>query len=434
VSGSNNLQKAALSQSNIPFDVVVRMKFTGDLDSNTRLRVDLCDSNLLNPDRLSAIELTGLMDSEKDLAFNRLADLAAKLLEVPLTIISLVGEEKQFFVAAHGLPPAYEESRTVPISDSICRYTLNRQTIIAADASADPLLKHHPTIGPWGIGAFMAIPMQLENGHVLGAFCAVDIKPRPWLEQDILILQELTASVMTEINLRMQIRELKTEKELREKTMIALSHDLRNPLSIAKMGAEVLGYGETSPEDKENLLSMISKNIDRADQMIQDLLTSSRFRAGESIPLDMTNSDLVEIVRSTVDSLKKVHKKEFHLEIDGEISGQWDGDRIRRIIENLAGNAVKYGDPSQRILVSLAIHAEGIEISVNNRGPVIPQAELDNLFALFHRSESAKVGSQKGWGIGLTVVRGLSQEMGGYVRVESNADHGTTFCVIIPNR
>ncbi|RYZ53227.1 MAG: HAMP domain-containing histidine kinase, partial [Proteobacteria bacterium] len=328
----------------------------------------------------------------------------------------------------------YQESRHVPITDSICRYTLNRESIIAEDASQDPLLKSHPTIGPWGIGAFMAIPMQLENGHVLGAFCAVDVKPRPWHEQDILLLKELTASVMTEIHLRMQILELKTEKDLREKTMIALSHDLRNPLSIAKMGAEVLGYGETSPEDKENLLSMISKNIDRADRMIQDLLTSSRFKAGESIPLDMTSGDIVEIVGSTVESLKKVHKKEFHLDITGEILGEWDGDRIRRIIENLAGNAVKYGDVNQRIVVSLAVHPKGIEISVNNRGPVIPQGELDNLFALFHRSESALVGSQKGWGIGLTVVRGLTQEMGGTVRVESNQESGTTFCVSIPHR
>lgn len=410
------------------------MKFSGVLDSNTQSRVDLCDSNLHNPARLAALRQTGLMDSARDPAFDRIADLAAKLLQVPLTIISLVGDEKQFFVAAHGLPPAYQKSREVPISDSICRYTLNRQSIIADDASQDELLKHHPTIGPWGIGAFIAIPMQLENGHVLGAFCAVDVKPRAWSDQDILLLNELTASVMTEINLRLQIVELKAERELREKTMVALSHDLRNPLSIAKMGAEVLGYGETSPEDKENLLNMISKNIDRADKMIQDLLTSSRFKAGESIPLDMTSSDIVEIVGSTVESLKKVHKKEFHLEIDGSIVGEWDGDRIRRIIENLAGNAVKYGDADQRIRVGLSIHPEGIEISVNNRGPVIPQTELDNLFALFHRSESALVGSQKGWGIGLTVVRGLTQEMGGNVRVESHMDRGTTFSVIIPNR
>ncbi|MBC7531963.1 MAG: GAF domain-containing sensor histidine kinase [Oligoflexus sp.] len=408
------------------------MKFNGPLESSVALRVEACNIILHDEKRLQTLQKTGLMDTANEEAFDRLAFLAAKFLKVPLTIISLVSDKKQFFKAGFGLPSPYDSIREIPIEDSICRYTLQNKEIIAADARKDELLKFHPTVEPWGIGSFISVPMRTHDGHVLGAFCAVDDKVKQWSDDDILLLRELTASVMTQIHLRLKINDLEEEKILREKFVTALSHDLRNPLSVAKMGAEILGDSDTSDEERASISKVICENVDRADKMIQDLLTASRVKAGENIPLNREFGDMVQNISSTVESLKNVHKKDFQFETSDQIDGMWDADRIRRIVENLAGNAVKYGSKEGAVTITLKAVGSMVCLSVHNLGNPIPEIEMLNLFNLFERSPSAQQGDQKGWGVGLSVVHALVEDLGGGIEVVSNEREGTTFTVMLP--
>lgn len=408
------------------------MIFNEPLDSEHHILA--CDRALTDPERLNALRRTGLMDTEQDPAFDRLAHLAAKFLKVPLTIISLVGDKKQFFKAAHGLHPPFDVLREIPIEDSICRFTLLKEPIIAGDVSKAPSLKDLPAIEPWGIVAFIALPLIDGDGHVLGAFCAIDTKVRSWLDEDILLMRELTASVMTEINLRMQVRELKAERALREKVVAALSHDLRNPLSVAKMGAEILRDNRSGDLDRASYARIVCDSIGRADKMIQDLLTASRIQAGETFPLDKKRCDIVPIVRAALESLSRLHRREFSLTGEPSLPGHWDSERILRILENLVGNAVKYGVADRPVTIALSLSAPGdaIELSVHNEGPPIPEADIEMIFDLFQRSEASMKGSWIGWGIGLTVVRALTEEMGGKITVQSRETEGTTFTIRLP--
>jgi signal transduction histidine kinase len=408
------------------------MKFNGPLNKSAQARVDQSNEFLKDPARLEALRKTGLMNSPSEIAFDRLAHLAARILKVPLTIVSFVGESKQFFKAGHGLPSPYDVSREVPIDTSICRYTLAGEAIIAEDATQDALLKFHPTIGPWGVGAFIAIPMVDPEGNVLGAFCAVDSQKRPWSAEDISTMEELTASVMTEINLRSQIAELNIERELRETFVTALTHDLRNPLAASKMSAQILARKSPESEQIQRVTSRISENIDRADRMIQNLLDANQIKSGHQVPLSFTKCDLSEVAKKTVEDLRMLHGEMFLLETDLDLVGHWDGTAIRRIIENLGTNAIKYGDPEKPIRISLLRINNSIQLSVHNQGNPIPAHEQQSIFELFHRSSSASEGVQKGWGIGLTLVRGLAIAHGGRAEVSSSQEEGTTFTVILP--
>ncbi|RZA22826.1 MAG: GAF domain-containing sensor histidine kinase [Proteobacteria bacterium] len=408
------------------------MNFNGPLDTSALRRVEICNSKLTDQLRLQAIERSGLMNSPKEEVFDRLAFLAAKFLNVPLTIVSIVGDEKQFFKAAHGLPSPFDVSREIPIEDSICRYTLQNEPIIADDATKHELLKHHPTIGPWGIGAFIAIPMMTPDGHVLGAFCAVDTKARPWKDDDILMLKELTASVMREIHLREKISQLEDESILRDKFVAAISHDLRNPLNVAKMGAQLLSDMDGDEQERADISRVICENVDRADKMIQDLLTASRLKAGDKMPLEVSFGNLSSLLHSTVESLQKGHRRTFDIQADKTIDGHWDFDRVRRVVENFSGNAVKYGDESKPIRISVEDHPESARISVHNFGPMIPSGEIENLFNLFKRAQSARDSQHLGWGVGLTVARSLAEEMGGRIEVESTEEKGTIFSLHLP--
>lgn len=408
------------------------MNFAGPLDAPLAERVSICDRHLLDPERLALLAKTELMDSPTEKAFDRLAMMAAHILKVPLTIISLVGDKKQFFKAGFGLPAPYDKIRQVPIDESICRYTLAGHEIIASDTSKDPLLKLHPTTKPWGIGAFIAIPMRLPLGHVLGAFCAVDPKPRPWSDEDIYILRELTASVMTEIQLRLQLKDLEIERDLREQFMATLTHDLRTPLSVTKMAIEVVADPNVAQKERDEFTQMISDSMDRADHMIRDLLDVLTIKANERISLDIQEWHLNDLVKRSLAALTQLHGERFILEASQEIYGYWDRIALQRMIENLCTNAVKYGDKKKPVAVSLKLFGEKLEVAVHNHGTPIPAEHLTTLFEPYRRLDNARSSRQKGWGIGLTLVRGFAEAHSGKATADSSVEKGTTFTLHLP--
>jgi signal transduction histidine kinase len=229
------------------------------------------------------------------------------------------------------------------------------------------------------------------------------------------------------------VMNLEKEREMREQFVATLTHDLRTPLTAAKMGAQFILRRPENIEKNQQLAVKIIRNIDRMDQMIRDLLDASRIRAGESLALTMTYCDLREIAIVTLRDLGIAYGDSFMLEMQHEdIHGFWNEEGIRRVIENLASNAIKYGIPQQLVTVQLKQTEENVQIIVHNLGNPISPRDQKCLFEPFHRTTSAQLGGKKGWGLGLTLVRGVVQAHGGTVSLTSSEDEGTNFIVAIP--
>jgi CheY-like chemotaxis protein len=112
--------------------------------------------------------------------------------------------------------------------------------------------------------------------------------------------------------------------------------------------------------------------------------------------------------------------------------GIWSEEAIRRLVENLVSNAVKYGHHSAPISVRALCKGERVFITVHNEGTAIPVEEQERLFDRFHRTSSAILGGKRGWGIGLAVCRGIVNTLGGELRVSSTEPAGTTFEISLP--
>ncbi|MBC7691819.1 MAG: HAMP domain-containing histidine kinase [Methylotenera sp.] len=167
--------------------------------------------------------------------------------------------------------------------------------------------------------------------------------------------------------------------------------------------------------------------------MIRDLLDANRIKAGEGIPLAIQPCQLDKVVQSTLTDLTRFHGPRFELRNQsGTVQGFWDCAGLTRVIENLAVNAVKYGHTNTSIILRLEQDAQGAELSVHNHGPAIPPEDLKTLFDPYRRTVSAMNGGQKGWGIGLTLVKGITDAHRGTVHVESSLENGTTFRVRLP--
>ncbi|HZI13459.1 MAG TPA: GAF domain-containing sensor histidine kinase [Myxococcus sp.] len=372
------------------------------------------------------------MDTPREEAFDRLARLAAELLHVPLTILSLVDADRQFFKADYGLPSPFKETRTLPIDASLCRYTLEGEPIISSNAPADPFLRVHPSTGPWGIVALIVLPLINADGHVLGTFCCIEPKVREWTPHDLNVMKELTASIMTEINLREQIRKLQAERNLQETFVAALTHDLRTPLASSKLNVQLLGRRHSDVPGIQTAVSRVTQSLDRAERMVQDLLDASAIKAGKPVSMKPARCDLHEVTAQALQELAAVHADRFVLKSQGALNIIADPGGLRRIVENLASNAAKYGAPGTPIEVVLDRSGDAVTLQVRNEGEPIAKDELLTIFEPFHRTRSALDSAQQGWGLGLPLVRGFAEAHGGKVTVTSTYQDGTCFTVTLP--
>jgi signal transduction histidine kinase len=217
---------------------------------------------------------------------------------------------------------------------------------------------------------------------------------------------------------------------LREQFIAALTHDMRGPLGSASMAAEIISLTTDSPETIE-LAHRIRDNIKRVDRMVQGLLDTMVFQRGERLRLQLTYFDIREL--ATEISKEYVHIHKTRCDVLGESAwGWWGQDALKRALENLVGNALKYGHPNTPIRISVNENHGRLMLSVHNEGPPIPVEDQESIFQIFRRAQEVKDGRHEGWGIGLPYVRAVAESHGGSVAIDSSAETGTTFVIDIP--
>jgi signal transduction histidine kinase len=178
---------------------------------------------LSDPDRLAALRATALLDSEPEEAFDRLTRLASRVLQVPVAVVSLVDEDRQFFKSCIGVPEPWSSRRGTPLSHSFCKHAVeSAEPLTIEDAREHPLVRDNPAIRDLDVIAYAGFPLTTSDGAVLGTFCAIDSKPRIWTEDDVGFVKEMAAMAMTEVELRTTVRQLEDARAEAEGTTLML--------------------------------------------------------------------------------------------------------------------------------------------------------------------------------------------------------------------
>lgn len=228
--------------------------------------------------------------------------------------------------------------------------------------------------------------------------------------------------------------DLVLERDLREQFVLALSHDIRTPLSAATMGSHVISRKADDANEVRRVSARVLANLERIDRMLRDLLDASHVDAGGTIELARSPCDLVEVARAVLDDLGTVHGDRFRLVATASPVGEWDGDALRGVIENLCANGVHHGAPDRPVTVTLDERADEATVVVHNCGAPIPPDAQDTLFNAHVRRTGHPRAGGRGWRLGLPVVRGLVTAHGGTIELSSSANEGTTFTVRLPLR
>jgi diguanylate cyclase (GGDEF)-like protein len=167
------------------------------------------DSRIASPARLAALRDTGLLDGSSNAVLDRLTRLVTRLLGVPVALVSLVDDRGQHFPGLTGLGGWAGEQRSTPLSHSFCKHVVVAESLLVVeDASLHPLVKDNGAFTELGVVAYAGVPLRNEEGHTLGALCAIDTNPVEWSAEQLSILEDLAAAAMAEIELRASIRAL----------------------------------------------------------------------------------------------------------------------------------------------------------------------------------------------------------------------------------
>ncbi len=215
------------------------------------------------------------------------------------------------------------------------------------------------------------------------------------------------------------------------------SHELRTPLTSIRGFVEALEDGGLeATETAKRFLARIRANADRMASLVDDLLELSRLESGAQPPT-LEPLDCSPVATDVVASFSKIAaRKSIALQSIMAPTPRVlsDGDRLRRILEHLVDNALKYTPDGGRVTVRLTAEGEGARVSVEDTGPGISAEHLPRLFERFYRVDTARSRELGGTGLGLSIVKHLAESMGASVRVASATDQGSTFEVRLPAR
>lgn len=232
-----------------------------------------------------------------------------------------------------------------------------------------------------------------------------------------------------------KVSTLKEEKansvKLYNTILNSLSHELRTPLAAIIGAADNLQMNTNlSGEDREQLVSEISKASLRLNQQVENLLNISRLESGHIKP----KNDWCDIVELVYETVKRVEENNVKRKIDISINQQMplcsiDKGMLEQIVYNLLNNAAIHTEPGTRIRISAALHADLLQLIIEDEGKGFVGIDVEDVFHKFSRTKNLKT---SGSGLGLSIVKGFTEALGGSVALEKRSAGGAMFTILIP--
>jgi signal transduction histidine kinase len=223
---------------------------------------------------------------------------------------------------------------------------------------------------------------------------------------------------------------IERESQYRDRFLGILGHDLRNPINAIVSNATLLGQLGSS-EQQLKIVARILNSARQLTSMANDILDFARGRLDSPMPLTLAAANMGAIVREVIDQVQVVNPI-FLIEsaLSGDLSGNWDADRLKQMITNLLLNAIQHGT-GREVQVTAKGDESVVELQVHNQGPALPQDLLPTIFDPLVRGSSPSQDSTS-LGLGLFIVNEIVSAHKGTIAVSSSENAGTTFVVRLP--
>lgn len=382
--------------------------------------------------RLEALNALDILNTESEKKFDEITSLAAYLCDTEISLISLIDRKRQWFKSTHGLP-IRETSR----DQSFCAHAILEPTkpFIIEDARTDDRFYNNPLTDIEKLVVFYAgIPLIDTNGFALGTLCVIDSKPKKLSDKQIESLKSLANQVVVLFELNKKNKDLqkmqgslkKRNESLKEFARV-ISHDLKMPLANVITTSDLLKLKLANSMDKETL--------EYFDYIKQSSFSMSDYINGvldhyESDNLVQNKSEIFRfnnLIREITELLSI--KEDFTINFpESNTFLNCNKSAIKQIFFNLIGNSIKYND-KEHIIITIENSEDDsfYYFGIKDNGIGIPKDKTEIIFELFTTASDTDRSGNKGNGIGLSTVKKLIENLGGFIKVSSVVGQGTTF-------
>jgi signal transduction histidine kinase len=290
-----------------------------------------------------------------------------------------------------------------------------------------------------GVSAFLLVPM-IARDQTLGAISLIASSPeRRFATDDVTLASDIAGRAALAIDNARLYGIAQKANQSKTDFLAVVSHDLRTPLNAIIGYADLLveGIPVALPPESRKSVQRIRTSAGHLMYLLNELLTFARLDGG-SETVRVTPSDLRAVVRE-VAVVMEVQAKErglaFRLVVpDTPIDVETDADKLRQVLLNLVGNAVKYTPRGEVEIEVRPEAAEQVLITIRDTGPGIAPEHLEHIFEPFWQVDRTQRSQGGGTGLGLSVVRRMLDLIGGEVRVRSTLGEGSVFEVRVPRR
>jgi PAS domain S-box-containing protein len=279
--------------------------------------------------------------------------------------------------------------------------------------------------------SIIAVPL-LAHGKLVGAivlmFCSFDRMYRP---ADVRLVEELALRAAFSIEHARLFAEAQLAVKTREEVLAIVSHDLKNPVATMELVASLLRRTERMDSLGE-FADNIQTSVDEMQRLIADLLDFSRIQSG-TFSVETHAEQLRRLVMTSIDGIRLLAEtRRQTLEVDlspnlPEVAV--DADRIRQVMSNILGNAIKFTPAGGTIRVSARQQGDAVMVSIVDTGPGIPPEHLSKVFDKFWKGQETK---GTGSGLGLSIAKGIVEAHGGSIWAESELGKGSSFAFTLP--
>jgi signal transduction histidine kinase len=406
--------------------------------------------------RLASVIHYDILDSSYEKDLDELTAFAASIFHVPIVLITILDEQRQWFKSNYGLN-VQETERSV----SFCQYTIMDKGIFEIeDAMKDERFSKNPLVLEMpNIRFYCGAPLINEAGFAMGSLALIDTVPRKLTEDEKNTLLLLTKQVLNFFELTMKKKELEQEKillqervidrtkelegkvselEIRDKKLISLnselsrfiyklSHDLLGPIKSIQ-GLTNLALNESKEENVIEYLEFQQKSALKLDNTLVSLIKLISIKD----PCDISKIDWKTVIEYAIAQAKKRVPESnsiFKVEITSTSNYFSDQLILEMMLEEFIVNSMQYARPLDSI-VMISVKDEGTQIllEIIDNGIGIREEEREKIYEMFYKNEKSK-----GSGLGLYIARNIVEKMKGTILLESFKNQGTKFQIFLPN-
>lgn len=374
-----------------------------------------------------------VLDTPDEQGFDDITSLARQITGKPVVLVSLVDSKRQWFKSRIGLG-ATETPRDI----SFCGHAIHGEGLfIVEDALSHPDFSDNPLVeGEPRVVFYAGAPLCTPGGYRIGTLCVIDNKPGSLNLEQQAALTRLARQVVAQLELRKRARLLEDACAARSRFIANLSHEIRTPLNAVSGALQLL---EQTPleEDDQRLLSMAQSASETVLELINDVLDMSKIEAGR-LELDPGPTDLPELLRS-LGALFEQRAKEAGVKLSLSLSPDLPRDvlvdslRLKQVLLNLLGNAVKFTPPKGNVRLDVQLVpprseelGHGIQLTVSDTGIGMAVETLAKLCRPFEQADPSIQSRYGGTGLGLAISQNLVRLLGGELGFVSALGQGTS--------